>query len=341
MYSSVVFEISGICNAKCPYCCNGNGIAAPKGAGHFISVDLFKKIIDHLLYEKIIVRGQHISLYNWGEPLLHPDIEEIQSYLIKKSLHYYLSTNGSVYRKILSPKVLAVSTSGFSQSSYDRIHQVDFDTVLTNIEKFSHDISPKKILIKYFVYKFNISEIADAKEYYDDLGVNFQLFMPYFNDGNELMQYFRKELSTERYQMAKRDMFLEPFEYIRPLLSTGSRGCSYLKEKQLTIDETGQLLRCCTLRRTCADYALGNILDLSREDILQLQREIPSICKDCISVLNPDQFYNNLWGKTVPLPLQEIISSDVLYRPTPIQDAISRQKVLIKSGLESLVRKFA
>ncbi|HJK80401.1 MAG TPA: radical SAM protein [Methanocorpusculum sp.] len=335
-----MFEVSGVCNAKCPYCCNGNGIASPKGQGHFISVELFQKIIDHLLSQKIIVGGgQNISLYNWGEPLLHPHIEEIQQYLIKKSVPYNISTNGSIYKEILSPTSLSISTSGFSQSSYDRIHKVNFQTVLINVEKFSHDIDPQKILVKYFVYKFNIDEISAAKEYYENLGVRFQLFMPYFNDGNELMQYFRKELSPERYLQAKKDMFLEPFEYLRPLLSAGVQGCSFLKEEQLTIDETGQLLRCCTLRRTCPDYALGNVLNLTRDDIERLQKETPPICNHCISVLNPDQFHGK-WGKTVPLPLQEIISPYVTYRPVSIQDAILRQKVLIKSGLDYVVRKF-
>lgn len=73
-------EISGLCNAKCPYCAHTRRLHEGY-RGTFMSAAMFQSIIDKLIRKKVI--NDHyretdaIDLFNWGEPFLHPDINSI------------------------------------------------------------------------------------------------------------------------------------------------------------------------------------------------------------------------------------------------------------------------
>jgi MoaA/NifB/PqqE/SkfB family radical SAM enzyme len=143
MFNSIYWEISGICNARCPYCCNGkNSISGEFHKKHsgLITPEKFIHALDYLFDKKQISPNlTTLNLYNWGEPLLHSDLNKILDYIAEVGYTYNISTNGS-REYLFSPKAikkfgnLTFSLPGFSQESYNRIHGFDFKSVLHNIK---------------------------------------------------------------------------------------------------------------------------------------------------------------------------------------------------------------
>ncbi|HIE07386.1 MAG TPA: radical SAM protein, partial [Desulfarculaceae bacterium] len=169
IYKEVYFEISGICNARCPFCVTGTR-RLPQG--DFISVDLFEKSIDKLIEEKLIDRRSCIFLYNWGEPFLHPDLDNIIEYVNKREINFALSSNASVYKEFKVKDVeklheISFSMSGFSQFSYDRIHGFRFEKIKQHITMFAENLKKigyrNKVKIFFHIYQFNLDEIILAK----------------------------------------------------------------------------------------------------------------------------------------------------------------------------------
>jgi len=105
----------------------------------FMEFSLFKKIIDQ-------VRGkvEHVELYLFGEPLLHPQIFEMIRYARKAKIQTAISTNGTVFNqdkciKLLKSELdlLTFSIDGVTRETYERIrHHSSFDKVIENITRF-------------------------------------------------------------------------------------------------------------------------------------------------------------------------------------------------------------
>lgn len=74
MLKRVYLEITNACNLDCPFCTNNKG-------HHFLSL---KEIDDYTSQIKNVC--DYIYLHILGEPLLHPDFEEILYLLDRKEL---------------------------------------------------------------------------------------------------------------------------------------------------------------------------------------------------------------------------------------------------------------
>ncbi len=171
MYNFVYFEICGYCNARCPWCVNGRGNLR-QYPSRTIPPKEFKKAIDYLFEESLINENSLINLYNFGEPILHPHLDEILQILFDNNLCYTISTNGSKYidLNLKSLEKLArfyISIPGFSQNSYNKIHGFDFKKILENIDRWISHIKRESIQIQYHLYQFNLDEIEVASDYFN------------------------------------------------------------------------------------------------------------------------------------------------------------------------------
>lgn len=80
-------ELVNYCNLSCPVCPSGRGeVARPPKA---LDVRLFERIMAELGQSLLTV-----SLWAWGEPLLHPQLPEILRIAQKYQVAFLLSTNG-------------------------------------------------------------------------------------------------------------------------------------------------------------------------------------------------------------------------------------------------------
>ena len=281
MYNSIYFEISGICNAKCPWCVNGRG-NLKKYPSRVIPPEEFQKAIDYMLQKSFINSDSVINLYNYGEPLLHPDLEKILQILIDKKLKYSISTNASKYNDL--PKALLtnlqyflISIPGFSQESYNRVHGFDFNTILEKIDKWIQLIGPKKIQIQYHVYQFNLDEIEIAYSYFKQRNVNFFPYIAYFNDYQLAKSYLDNTISQKLLNLASKELLLY---YVENHVSSSPENYTCPQHSILTIDEYCNVLTCCVISKADPDYSLGSLFSLSLDDI-ELKK-YQNVCNECL-----------------------------------------------------------
>jgi MoaA/NifB/PqqE/SkfB family radical SAM enzyme len=94
---SLGFEITHLCNLACGYCDRNKRLEN----------EMTREQIFGVLAEFIELGMRHVSL-DGGEPLAHPDIDEIVGFLIEQRVRVYMNTNGSlVPRKLETMKKLA------------------------------------------------------------------------------------------------------------------------------------------------------------------------------------------------------------------------------------------
>ena len=290
--SMVFIEISGICNANCPYCAQRR-LKLAKHFGGIMSPVLFEQILNHLLELEIIdrVNPPSIQLYNWGEPFLNPGLNAILQILKRKKLYADISSNFITKPAIENENLPVISNikfslSGFSQDSYDRIHGASLDRVLNNFDSFYKKIrehSPKtSINIAWHRYLFNEDEFWDAYRYFNRPGIKFDPAVAYLNDLTELMDFLRGRLSEDKGNSAEKDLFLDHIRKGVNYCSTISKNYHCPAWDSLVIDETGQLLLCCTVTRYDSPYVLGNILEMSEKDIWKIKSN-NKLCKECVS----------------------------------------------------------
>ena len=290
--STVYIEISGKCNAKCSYCIQRR-LKQAKHFGGIMSPILFEQILDYLFKLEILDKfnSYDICLYNWGEPFLNPEINDILQILKKKKLYGVISSNFIVRPDIDKECLPVISTltfslSGFSQDSYGRIHGASLDKVLNNFEDFYVKIRKyslkTKIQIAWHRYLFNENEFWDAYRYFNRPGISFSPAIAYLNDLLEMIDFLEGGLPEDRKKQAEKDLFLN---HIR-------KDIAYHKKKSksyrcpawdfLVIDETGQLSLCCGVTRYDSEHVLGNILEMSAEEIWKSKFSNP-LCNKCLS----------------------------------------------------------
>lgn len=92
----IQLELTNFCNLRCPVC--PTGIRAVERKPQAIDPAFFEDLIDEI--------GPYLlttSLWAWGEPLLHPNLERILRAIRKHDIAILLSTNG---QKLNDPKVI-------------------------------------------------------------------------------------------------------------------------------------------------------------------------------------------------------------------------------------------
>jgi len=215
---SLAIEISGTCNAKCPYCAQRR-LKQENHFGEIMPPILFERIIDHLLKIGIIDKNFGIALYNCGEPFLNSEINNILRILKNRKLRARISSN-FIPRPNIDKELLPViskltfSLSGFSQESYGRIHGASLDKVLNNFESLYADLrrySPgTKIKISWHRYLFNENEFWNMYKYFNKRpAIDIAPVIAYFNDLIEMMKFSKGELPRQRLEEAQKDIFLD------------------------------------------------------------------------------------------------------------------------------------
>jgi len=284
LFQQVYFEISGACNARCPFCVTGAGMG-PKGG--FISFEVFARAIDRLLETGLIGDRTCINLFNWGEPFLHRDLEKILEYLNHRRVGFSLSTNASIKREFTPAMIthlreLSFSLPGFSQSSYDRIHGFDFSTIKDNIRKLV--VSLRRLgyggqsKIFFHIYQFNLDEIAPARAFARELGAEFCPYYAFIADYNRARAYLEEKLSYRELKELGENLFLADMADKIEQMPATYRCPQY---DILVLDENAEILTCCYLSKGHANYSCGSLFD---DDLMAhlARREQQPECGFCL-----------------------------------------------------------
>lgn len=267
-YANVFLEISGTCNARCPYCLSGR-YRAPGGGGGFIAVELFERILGRLQALSLIDRTTVLGLYNWGEPFLHPRLGELVAAVQRSGVRYSFSTNASVVPAIDASFVrglalLIFSMPGFSQSAYDRIHGFDFARVRAGIEAIVRRARAAgyrgEFRIHYHVYQFNLGEMDACATFARRLGVDVHYHYALLNHWDHLWGYVEDSLPYPMLKEISQDLFNFRLRGL-PADSVDAYRCP--QYDTLAIDESANVLLCCQVPKE-KRYQAGNLL---RDDI--------------------------------------------------------------------------
>ncbi|RZD15998.1 MAG: hypothetical protein EVJ46_07310 [Candidatus Acididesulfobacter guangdongensis] len=304
MFNKIIFDISGVCNAKCPYCVTGllnlNKLNINDTKNSFIKVENFEKALDYLIINKIFnVEYGSIDLYNWGEPLIHPEFDSIVNILNNHKIKFSISTNASKFPKLAQSTSmenlleLRFSMSGFSQSSYDKIHQFNFNLIKNNIikiiERFKQAGHKGTPIINYHIYQFNIAEYNQALNFAKNYNINIWPYYAYINHYELAKDYIDNSLDRKILKKASKDLMLF---YVDELISKKPINYSCPQFNMLTIDENCNVLTCCVIPKGCQSYSVGNLFDLSLEKIYKLKTSQ----KECVNCqkLNFDFWAHNV-----------------------------------------------
>jgi radical SAM protein with 4Fe4S-binding SPASM domain len=158
-----------ICNLQCPLCPTGRKLMPSQGK---MSPDTFRRIID--IFKDY---AQWVGLYNWGEPLLHPDIFEMVQYIAKNNTRSMISSNFSVpfsesrAEEMIKARLsrLVVSMDGATRETYEQYRVGgNFDKVITNLHilaeaKLRKNSSLPDVVLQFIVFRHNEHEIGQIE----------------------------------------------------------------------------------------------------------------------------------------------------------------------------------
>lgn len=168
----ITIDISGECNAKCPFC--PRQILDQKSCG-FMSKDIFYAIVKQIEEIKTI---KIVSLAALGEPLLHPDFDEFVDYLHFKKYRIMFPTNMSLahlhYETLLKATKIIYSIEGHNQESYERLRKnLSFNSVLKNVRDFDEIVRSDRESKKHTparLLNFIVTKNSSIKEHLSTWG---------------------------------------------------------------------------------------------------------------------------------------------------------------------------
>jgi len=281
-------EISGKCNATCPYCVKGSG-AQPQG--RFMPLETFERILNFLSSKGMLSEMRVLHLFNWGEPTLHPHLNEIIKTVAKFGLRSFISSNMLKLPR-LDPEALAclagmdISISGFSQTSYGRIHGGRIDNVLKNIDTFLFMLQRVGIhwkpSVRWHRYRFNESEMNDAKIYFQKRGIMMSAGKAgaHLNNFKMTQDYFiTKSIDPFLKQKIDSELFMDHFSEMAAEKCDSDFNCP--QWSILTIDENADIILCCGWPNNYEGANLGSVFEFSLDKLDQIRRN-SKLCKQCI-----------------------------------------------------------
>ena len=294
----LAFDICNVCNAQCYYCQTGfrNRNKIPPSPpqcnrrAKFIEVSLFERILRYLKAQGFVEEGTKIHLYNWGEPMLHPEFAKIIEISKKENCLVALSTNAAVLPKLPDSfdasniGFVKFSMCGFSQASYDKIHRFDFDRIKKNIEiivrTFRQHGFVGEFYIYFHVYQFNLHELQAAYDFAKTLSIVCHPVFAVINDWEKLKDYLQNTLSPEYLNAVARDLLTDiGMGNLKP-----TTRCPMAPN--LTIDADGRCVLCCLV-----DEDLGDVFEMTPEKWQRLHSE-SATCRECMQLGIPRLEFN-------------------------------------------------
>ena len=290
----VVFEVSTVCNLKCPLCENGAGMMHVRP--QFMPLKDFRHIWDRLRESTA-----SLNLTGLGESFLHPDIYDILDHVGRE--HYlYIDTNGNAdldFDRIIDAGVdeIVFAADGIHQEMYERYRVGGrLDKVLDNIRglaaaKARRGAERPAVVFKYILFRHTEMHIEAAERLAGSLGadhfrVEASNFRPGF--GPRLFKEFlprRPEFHRMEYvNFADNEVGCGP--------GRNSRHCAEVYGK-LMVTVEGEVSPCCDILH---EMSFGN---LKRQDaasiwgspayrdfrlkVLQNRWDVP-LCRVCSSL---------------------------------------------------------
>ncbi|HOV48909.1 MAG TPA: radical SAM protein [Anaerolineae bacterium] len=281
---SGAFELTFRCNLRCKHCYVGDarGGGAPNGSE--LSFKQWRSIFD-----QVADAGTLWVLLTGGDPLLHPDFEQIYTYVKRKGFIVQLFTNGT----LLTPRMLdllaenppfyiEISLYGLTQETYERVTGIpgSHARCMRGIEALLERGLP--LQLKTMVMTLNRHELWDMQAYARNLGVKFRYDALIHGtlDGS---------LDVLKYRLSPADVVAidweDPerraaFELMRQQLQSRKARELYLYTcgagiTSYRVDPSGLLGLCIADRRCAFDLLKGSFMEGWEEYLFQFRYQYP------------------------------------------------------------------
>jgi MoaA/NifB/PqqE/SkfB family radical SAM enzyme len=296
-------DILSSCNLKCASC--PHSIPDHGVPGGSMDLNTFKKVFDKVKTETPSI--SHISLYSWGEPLLHPYIKEIVQYIHDSNVAVALSSNLSIKFDsriedlvISSPDYLKISVSGYYPDAYNKTHEGgDINLVKSNLYK-----------LRYLMDKHNSKILVDINYhmYRDNSGKNLKKFEELADElGFALSKTYALVMPLERViahcdgvpDKQTRDLHENLLVSIDEGIEASSErrlpknSCPF-RENQININADLTVPVCCTVFQRGANVVAANYLESSLKEI-NFNKSKSVVCTKCMALGLPE--YNMGFNK--------------------------------------------
>lgn len=280
----VLIDIVGSCNLGCPSC--PSGVTSRTNRGGRMSLNTFEKILVKVATE---YPGTTISLFNWTEPLLHPQVCDFLKLVHQFKLKSRISTNLNILKDpdafaAAEPDGVTISLSGFTQDTYSIGHKEgDIDVVKENMHRLSDALrraqAKSEVTVYYHKYLHNLHEEKLMREYAESLGFLFGSGWAYYMPIERVMSYLDGSLGRSETDFIENHLALDLKEAVSETVPYRRQPCS-LATSTLTMDCRGEVQLCCAVYDQ-NKFSIGSYLNNSIEGLEEKISE-HSYCTTCM-----------------------------------------------------------
>lgn len=233
-----VFEVTNVCNLKCPFCLTGKGISGGRDVRH-MGFEEAKAIIDQV--------GDYVylmQLYTWGEPLLNKDIYDIIKYAKQKNIYVMISTNATMLNEANCKRLVdsgidyvMAAIDGLSDETYKKYRVGgDYVKVMRNLETLlkmkTRQKSPTPFVEwQFIVFKHNEHEVQAAERKAYEMGVSKFTPLPAYVE-DEAWLPVGKEYKVEVFNPERLMNCDRPWTHLNVRADGGVASCCYEFEKK-------------------------------------------------------------------------------------------------------------
>jgi len=235
-------DISGLCNLRCISCPRGNMPNQP--AAGFMKADQYEKVLDKILREDPFTGI--VTLYNWGEPLLNPDLAKIVKISNDHSVLTAISSNLNIKRDFSDvikqkPMWFRISVSGFGKN-YETTHTGgDWNLLLKNmklLKQWREEFHPDMVVeMFYHIYNHNnTNDFKSMKALCEDLGFTFRYRHAALAPLDNIQAVMQGKPVSEQAKRAMELQILPVHEAMAIAKTQQDRECSYERCMWITWD---------------------------------------------------------------------------------------------------------
>lgn len=281
-------DVVGGCNLACPSCPVGNSREVPVSKGL-----MPPELLDRIVAKAVAEVGEiDIGLYNWTEPLLHPQLPELVRIIHSHRCSSSLSSNLNDIRNLeevlrANPGKIKLSLSGFVQSSYGVTHRKgDIEVVKRNMQELAEVrrrvAAETEIVVGFHRYLGNHEEERLMEEYSDSLGFTFDPQWAFLMPLEKVLGFCDAEggtpLSEEDGQLIER-LALPLAEAVRISQASPQQAC-LVRDRIMSITVDGNVTLCCNVFDQ-SKYSLCSYLDHTLDEI-QAMKHRHWQCQPCM-----------------------------------------------------------
>jgi MoaA/NifB/PqqE/SkfB family radical SAM enzyme len=282
-----VIDVVGLCSLRCPTCPVGNSELGDRPRG-LMKYELFERIVQKIRRESPCEQAL-VNLFNWGEPLLHPELPRMIGLLRQSGLRSCVSTTLNIRRGLesviaASPCELKISLSGFTESTYERTHPGGkLELVKENMRKvreyIDHYQTKTHVWVSHHLYRSNQAQAPLVKQFCEDLKFEYRPIMAYYMPLERLVDHLNGKPNVLDQNIID-DLLYSPIERSRASaqVRSGHFDCE-LRFNQTVINHDGTVALC------CAVYDQENMLGVRflEADFHEIEKKkyAHSYCRTC------------------------------------------------------------